>query len=148
MEIYWLKSTKKLCIALNYIEKLLIVVSDITGFVSISVFLALFIDILIVTEISSVGLKVCTITSAIEEYKFNYSKIGKTRKNSIVTIKSNTTNLNTIKVMLCNALTDWNINLYEFVLVKDVLKEYNIMNGAIKSYDNIKKGSIMNRIVL
>ena len=50
--------------------------------------------------------------------------------------------------MLCNALTDWNINLYEFVLVKDVLKEYNIMNGAIKSYDNIKKGSIMNRIVL
>ena len=138
MEIYWLKSTKKLCIALNYIEKLLIVVSDITGFVSISVFLALFIDILIVTEISSVGLKVCTITSAIEEYKFNYSKIGKTRKNSIVTIKSNTINLNTIKVMLCNVLTDWNINLYEFVLLKDILKEYNMMNGAIKSLDNIK----------
>lgn len=117
---------------------MLIVVSDITGFVSISVFLALFIDILIVTEISSVGLKVCTITSAIEEYKFNYSIIGKTRKNSIVTIKSNTINLNTIKVMLCNVLTDWNINLYEFVLLKDILKEYNVMNGAFKSLDNIK----------
>ena len=124
--------------ALNYIEKLLILVSDITGFVSISVFLALFIDILIVTEISSVGLKVCTITSAIEEHKFNYSKIGKTRKNSIVTIKSNTINLNTIKVMLCNVLADWNSNLYEFVLLKDILKEYNMMNGAIKSLDNIK----------
>ena len=46
LEIYWLRSTKKLCMALNWIEKLLILVSDITGFVSISVFLALFIDVL------------------------------------------------------------------------------------------------------
>ena len=35
---WWVKSTKKVCTALNYIEHFLILASIITGYVSISVF--------------------------------------------------------------------------------------------------------------
>ena len=68
------KKHKKVCMGLNYIEQLLILISVITGCVSISPFALLF-EIPIATASSVVGSKICVITAIIKKYK------------SIITIK-------------------------------------------------------------
>ena len=62
------KKHKKSCKVLSYIDHLLIVISTITGCVSISGFTSL---VGIPTGImsSAVGLKICAITAGIKKYK-------------------------------------------------------------------------------
>ena len=67
------KKHKKICIFLNYIDHLLIVISTITGCVSISVFASL-VDIPIGITGSAIGLKIRAITAGIKTYKSIFKK--------------------------------------------------------------------------
>ena len=71
------KKHKKVCRVLNYIDHSLIVISTITGCVSISAFASL-VGIPIGITSSATGLKVCVITAGIKKYK---SIIKKKKKN-------------------------------------------------------------------
>ena len=62
------KKHKKVCKVLNYIELLLILVSTVTGRVSISAFASL-VDIPIGIISSAIGLKHFAITAGITKYK-------------------------------------------------------------------------------
>ena len=62
------KKHKKVCRVLNYIENSLIVISTITGCVSISAFASL-IGTPIGIASSTIGLQICVITEGIEKYK-------------------------------------------------------------------------------
>ena len=64
----WVRSIKKNCIALNYIEHLLILTSTVPGFVSISTFASLF-NIPVGITSSAVGLNLCVITTEIRKCK-------------------------------------------------------------------------------
>ena len=57
--------SKKTCIYFNYVEHLLIIASNITGFVSISAFTSLVSISLGITS-SAIGLKICAITPEIK----------------------------------------------------------------------------------
>ena len=61
------KNDKKAYRVLNYIERLLILISTVTGCVSISAFASL-VGIAIGITICKVGLKICGITSEIKKY--------------------------------------------------------------------------------
>ena len=67
------KKHKKFFEILNYIEHLLVLVSIVTGCVSISVFLSL-VGIPIVITRSAIRLKICAITAEIEKYKLIIKK--------------------------------------------------------------------------
>ena len=67
---------KKACKYLNYVEKLLILVSTVTGCIGISEFTSLVCVPVGITS-SAVGLKICAIISGIKKYK---SIIKKRRK--------------------------------------------------------------------
>ena len=73
---------------LNYIEQLLILISSITGFISIFNF-AFLVGIPVGIESSATGLKVCTITTVIKTYK---SMIKKKIKKHNKTVKYNRKN--------------------------------------------------------
>ena len=83
---------KKTCKYLNYVEHLLILVSKITGYVSISAFASL-VAIPVGITSSAVGIKICAITAGIKKYKSiiqkkkkKYDKIVLLRKEKINTI--------------------------------------------------------------
>ena len=59
---------KKVCRVLNYIHHLLIVISAITGCVSISAFVSL-VGIPIGIMSSAIAFKICAITAGIKKYK-------------------------------------------------------------------------------
>ena len=63
-----MKSIKKTCKYLNYVEHLLILASAITGCVSISAFTPL-VAILVGIRSSVVGIKICTISAGIKKYR-------------------------------------------------------------------------------
>ena len=62
------KKHKKACRILNYIDDSLVVISAITGCVSISAFASL-VGIPIRITSSAIGLKICVITAGIKKYK-------------------------------------------------------------------------------
>ena len=62
------KMHKKVCRGLNYSDHLLIVISTITGCVSISAFASL-VGIPIGISSSAIGLKICAITAGIKKYQ-------------------------------------------------------------------------------
>ena len=62
------EDNKKTCKCLNYVEHLLILVSTVTGYVSISVFASLVCIPVGITS-SAVGKNICTITARIKKYK-------------------------------------------------------------------------------
>ena len=59
---------KKVCATINYIERIFILASSITGCISIAAFATL-LDILIGILSPAIGLKICTIASGIKKYK-------------------------------------------------------------------------------
>ena len=69
----WVRSIKKNCIALNYIEHLLILTSTVPGFVSISTFASL-VNIPVGITSSAVGLNLCVITTEIRKCKLSKRK--------------------------------------------------------------------------
>ena len=67
---------KKTCKYLNYVEHLIILVSTVTGCVSISLF-ALLVVIPVRNTSSAVGIKICAITSEIKKCKSTIKKYKK-----------------------------------------------------------------------
>ena len=70
---------QKTCKYLNYVEHLLILVSTVTGCVSIFQLHHKFVFLLVITS-SAVGIKICAITAGITKYK---SILKKKMKNMI-----------------------------------------------------------------
>ena len=120
------KKYKKVCTTLNYIEHFLILASTITGCISISTFL---IGIPIGITSSAIALKICGIAAEIKKYKAIVKKNKKKHDKTVLLAKSK---LNSIEVLISKPLIDSVISNDEFVLINDILKEYNEMKEEIK----------------
>ena len=107
----------------NYIDQSLIVISTITGCVSISAFASL-VGIPIGITSSSIGLKICAITVGIKKYKSIIKKKKKKHDKIAFLAKSK---LNSIEVLISKSLIDSVIIHDEFVLINNVLKGCNQM---------------------
>ena len=115
---------------------LLILVSTVTGSVSISAFASL-VAILIGIACSAVGLKICAITAEIKKYKSIVNKKQKKQKKTkkkkddqIVLFGK--TKSKTIEVLISKALSGSDISQDDFISVNHVLKENNVMKEAFK----------------
>ena len=94
------KKYKKTCKYLNYAEHLFILVSTVTGCVSISAFASLVCVPGGITS-SAVGLKICAITAEIKKYKPILKK-KKKKYDEIVLLGK--TKLSTIEILISKAL--------------------------------------------
>ena len=112
---------KKVVTTLNYIGHFIILALTITGCISISAFASL-LGIPIGITSSATGLKMCAITAGNKKYKSIIEKKNKKRDKIILTAKSK---LNSIEVLISKAVIDSVIGHDEFVLINNVLKEYN-----------------------
>ena len=126
------KKYKKVSRVLNCIDHSLIVISTITGCVSISAFTPLA-GILIGITSSAIGFKICVTTAWIEKYKSINKKKKKNHDKIILLAHSK---LNSIEVLISEALTDSNINHDEFVLINNVLKEFYDIKEDTKNSNN------------
>ena len=126
------KKHKKVCRGSNYIDHSLIVISTITGCVSISAFASL-VGTPIGIASSTKGLKICLITAGIKKYKSIINK-KKKRHDKIVSLAKS--KLNSIEVLISNALIDSKISHDESVLIDNVLKEFYDMKEEIKNSSN------------
>ena len=95
------KNHKKVYRVLNYIKHLLILISTVTGCVSISSFASL-VGIPIGITSSSIGLKICVITGGIKRYKSIIKK--KKKHDKILSLAKS--KLNSVKVSISKALID------------------------------------------
>ena len=123
------KKHKKVCTTLNYIEHLLILASTITGCISISAFASL-VGIPIGITSSTIGLKICAIAARAKKYKSIIKKKKKKHDKIVLLAKSK---LNSIEVLSCKALIVSIISRDIFVLINNVLKEYDKMKREIKN---------------
>ena len=122
------KRDKKVCATLNYIEHIIILVSTITRCILISAFASL-IGIPIGITRYSIGLKIYAIAAAV--YK-NYKSIAKKKKNKHGKIELlPKSKLNIIEVLISKALAYSIISHDEFVLINNLLKEYDEMKEEI-----------------
>ena len=119
----------KTCIYSNYVQHLLILVSRLTGCVSISAIASL-VSILVGITRSALGIKICVITAGIKKYKWIIKKKNKKHGKIVLLGKSK---LNTLEVLISKALIDSYINHGEFVSVNNVLREYYEMKNEIES---------------
>ena len=121
------KKHKKVCT--SYIEHFFILASTITG--SISVFpIASLIGIPIGIAISAMELKICAITAGIRKCKSIITKKKKKHDKIVLLSKSK---LNSMEVLTSKALTDSVISRGEFILIKNVQKEYDEMKEEVKN---------------
>ena len=97
---------------MNYIDHSLIVISTITGCVSISLFASL-VGIPIGISSSIIGLKICVITVGIKKYE---SIIKKKKKHDKIVLSAKF-KLNSIEVLISKALIDYNNSHDEFVFI-------------------------------
>ena len=126
------KKHKKVCRVLNYIDHFLIVISTITGSVSISAFASL-VGIPIGITSSAIGLNICAITAGIKKYKLIIKKKKKKHDKKILLAKSK---LNPIEGLISKVLIDSVISHDEFILINNVLKEYNEIKEETKKPNN------------
>ena len=89
----------------NYTDQSLIVISTITGCVSISAFASL-VGIPIGITSSTIGFKICVITAGIKRYK----SINKKKKKHDKIILLSKSKLNSLEVLISKALIDSNIS--------------------------------------
>ena len=118
----------KTCKYLNYVEHLLILASTVTGCVSISEFASLVCVPVGITS-SAVGINICEITAGIKKYQ---SVIKKNKKKHDKIVFLGKDKLNTIEVLISKPLIDSYSSHDEFVLVNNVLGEYNEMKEEIE----------------
>ena len=116
------KKHKKTCKILNYVEHLLILASTFTVCASISAFASL-VGIPVGFTSSAVGLKVCVMTAGIKKYK---SIIKKKRKKLHKTVFLKKATVNSIKVLISEALIDLYISHDEFISINNLLKELDV----------------------
>ena len=126
------KKHKKFWGVLNYIDHLLIVISTITGCVSISGFTSLS-GIPIGITSSAIGLKICAITAGTKRSKSITKKEKKKHDQIVLLAKSK---LNSAEVLISKALIDSNINHDKLVLIDNVIKEFYDMKEEIKNSNN------------
>ena len=119
---------KKTCTTLNYSEHVLILTSTITGSISISSFASL-LGIPIGITSSAIGLKICTTSARIRKYKSMINKKKKKHNKIVLLAKSK---LNSIEVLISKALIDLNLSNDKFVLINNVLQEYDGMKEKLK----------------
>ena len=123
------KKHKKIYKVLNYTKHFLIVISTITGCVSISAFASL-VGIPIGITSSPIALKICVITTGIRKHKsINKKNKGKHDK-TVLVAKSK---LNSIELLIAKILIDSFISHDEFVSVNIVLKELYDAKEEIKN---------------
>ena len=79
---------------------------------------------------SAIGSKICAITAGIKMYKSIIKKKRKKHDRTILLAKSK---WNSIEVLTSKALIDSVISHDGFVLINNVLKEYNKMKEEIQS---------------
>ena len=115
------KKYKKVYKTLNHIEHYLILAYAVTECMSISEY-AFLLGIAIGITSSSIGLKTCAITAGIKKYK---SIIRKNKKKHDQILLLSQSNLNSLEVLIFKALIDSKISDDEFVLINNVLKEYD-----------------------
>ena len=119
---------RKICTTLNYIERFLILIFTITGCVPISAPASL-IGIPIGITNSAIVLKNNAIAAGIKRYK---SIIKKKRNKHDKTVLLAKSKLNRTQALTSKALIDSVIIHDEFVLINNVLKEYNKMKEEIR----------------
>ena len=113
---------------MNYIDHLLIVISTITGCVSVSIFATLVIIPIGITS-SPIGLNICARTAEFKKYKSIIKKKTKKHDKRALLAKPK---LNSIEVFISKALIDSNISHDKFVLINNVLKEFYDIKEEIK----------------
>ena len=114
---------------LSYTEHFLILVSAIIGCLSIFAF-AFLVGTSIGIASSAIKLKICVITTAVKKYQ-PIIKRKKQKHDKIVFLAK--AKLNRIEVLISKMLNYSYISHDEFVLVNDVLNEYNDMKEEIKN---------------
>ena len=115
-----------------------ILISTVTGWVSISAFALLScVDVGITSSV--VGIKNCTITARIKKYKWIIKKKKKKHDRIVLLGKDK---LNTIKVLVFKALIDSYISHEEFVSVNYVLREYYQMIKEIRNPETLMEYTI------
>ena len=128
-------SKKHKTLYVNYIEHFLILGSTITWYVSFSTFSNL-IGIPIGITSSAIGLRICAITTAIKKYK-SIIKRKKIKHDKIVLLAKS--ELNSIEVNISKFLINSVISHDQFVLIYNILKEYNKMKEEIKKFKGLIK---------
>ena len=123
------RNHKKVCKTLNYIEHFLLLASTIAACISISAFTSL-LGIPIKITSSAIGLKIRAITGGIKKHKSIIQKKKKRHDKMILLAKSK---INSIEVLISEALINSIISHDEFVLTNNILKEYNKMKDEIKN---------------
>ena len=123
------KKHTNVCTILNYIEHFLILASTITECISISAFTFL-VGIPIGITSPGVGLKICAITARIKTYRSIIKKKKKKHDKIALLPKSK---LNSIEVLISKALISSIISHDEFVLINNMLKEYNKIKEEMKN---------------
>ena len=111
------KKHTKVFRVLNYIDHSLIVISTITGCVSISVFASL-VGIPIGIISSAIVLKMCVKTAGIKNYK-SINKKNKKKRNKIISLAKS--KLNSVVVLISSSF-NWSND--EFVSINNALKEF------------------------
>ena len=91
------------------------------------------IGILIGVTSSALGVKISAITAGIKKYKSIIKKKKKKHDKIVLLAKSK---LNRIEVLISKALIDSVISHDEYVLINNVLKEYNEMKEELKNPNN------------
>ena len=120
---------KKTCKYLNYVEQILILVSTVTGCISISASASLVAVPVGITS-SSLSRNISAITAGIKKYK-SITKKKKKKLDTIVLLGKNKSN--TIKVLIFKALIDSYISHSKFVSVNNVLRGCYEMKEEIKN---------------
>ena len=121
---------KKVCTSLNFIEHFLILASTITRCISISAFTSLIYIPIEITS-SAIGLKVCTKIAGIKTCKSIINKKKNKHDKIVLLAKSK---LKCIELLISKTFIDSVISHDEFVLINDVLKEYDDMKEKIKKF--------------
>ena len=116
---------------LNYVKHLVLLVSTITGCVSISALASLVYVPVGITNFG-VGWKICAITPGVKKYKLIITK-RKKRYDKIVLLRK--TKLDTIEVLISKVLTNSYVSHDELLSIENVLREYNEMNKEINNFE-------------
>ena len=121
--------------SLNYVKHMLILALTVIGCVSISAFVSLVFVPVGITN-SAVGTKICEITARIKKYKSIIKKKKEKHDNIVLLGKYK---LNTIEVLISEALIDSYISHDEFILINNVLREYKEIREEIKFPETLYK---------
>ena len=120
---------KKVQRDLNYNEHLFILISTVTGCISVSSF-ASSDGIPIAVTSSAIRLKICVVTAGIKRCK---SLIKKKKKKHDKILLSGKSKLNSIEVLISEALIDLNVSISFFVLINNVPEELHDIKEKIKN---------------